>query len=509
MRRCPVVLTSSLLALSLAFASGACNSARVAETPAAAATTPAPTAAAGPPIVDQGTFLITYQGAPVGKETFTIRRDRESITMDHDYDMTVGGNRLAGKGTLVTGLDWKPRSGSWTSTNGADQRTETLTSPPLSLEVDAKGTKKTQADKKTSELVFARTVNVHMTAVCALAADVKSRMVFPGINMTLGAPVTTGEVVRHPVSLGNVAIDVFCQGEKLLGVEVLVQGFAAVREGAGDKVAAAHRPGRTKPALPDGLVELPRKVEVPAADGVEPTTLDCSLLVPSTHAAVTARKGKGVPKALPAVVLVQGNGLLDRDEDTYLPGGVKMAFFKTLAIELGKAGVASLRCDSRGGALGKVDNITNDTLFFDGRAALAALRAEPAIDPARLAVVGHGAGAVVTPRLAIAEGKVRAAVVLAPDGGAADVVPASATGLRGFPVLLSQGGDDMEVLPGEVEGVRAAFAKAGSRLAYKQYPGLNHRFAKTAEDDAQYLDPAAVIDAGFLGDVVAFVTKQL
>src|SRR5262245_16010062 len=104
MRRCPVVLTSSLLALSLALAGGACNSARVTETAVAAAAAAPPAAAAGPAIVDQGTFLVSYQGAPVGKETFTIRRDRKSITMEHDYDLTVGGNKLTGKGTLVTGL---------------------------------------------------------------------------------------------------------------------------------------------------------------------------------------------------------------------------------------------------------------------------------------------------------------------------------------------------------------------------------------------------------------------
>src|SRR5262245_41915792 len=101
MRCRPVVVP---LASLVAAALGACNSGPKAETQAAAATTPTPASAAvAGEIVDQGAFLVSFEGAPVGRETFTIRKSGDTLTIEHDYDLKVGGNKLAGRGTLVTG----------------------------------------------------------------------------------------------------------------------------------------------------------------------------------------------------------------------------------------------------------------------------------------------------------------------------------------------------------------------------------------------------------------------
>jgi hypothetical protein len=222
---------------------------------------------------------------------------------------------------------------------------------------------------------------------------------------------------------GSLAVDVYCEGERLVGVDIPIAALSITREGQGEGLAALRRKPRAKPALPEGLVELDRKVEVKAR-GIEPATLACSLLVPASHAAVTTRSKKGATAALPAVAFVTGSGAQDRDEDTYGPGGLKLAIFKVIAIELGQAGIASLRCDDRGsgGSSGTYAGATLATFAADAAAAVSALRAEPAIDPARVGMIGHSEGGIIAPLVASRDPRVRALVLMAGTGRPLDVI---------------------------------------------------------------------------------------
>jgi hypothetical protein len=83
-----------------------------------------------------------------------------------------------------------------------------------------------------------------------------------------------------------------------------------------------------------------------------------------------------------------------------------------------------LRCDDRGTgqSTGDAKRITLQTLVVDAAAALAALRAEPAVDPARSAVVGHSEGALVGTMLAARDHKLRALALLAPPARPLDAI---------------------------------------------------------------------------------------
>jgi len=138
------------------------------------------------------------------------------------------------------------------------------------------------------------------------------------------------------------------------------------------------------------------------------------------------------PRPCPAVVMIVGSGLVDRDENhKKLPIDV----MRQLAVRFAQDGIASLRYDKRGvGAsdgdfwtAGLSDNVD------DAAAAVACLRSQPGVDPERVFVLGHSEGATICIQLAGAHEPVAGAILLA------------GVGRHGEEALLWQG---EQVVPG-------------------------------------------------------------
>lgn len=108
--------------------------------------------------------------------------------------------------------------------------------------------------------------------------------------------------------------------------------------------------------------------------------------------------------AAPAVVLLGGSGADTRDGDLepgWPPGTTGLpapGTLRRIAHRLAGAGIASLRYDRRGfGASGgRQEDSDYVSDLEDALAALAWLRARPEVNPARVAVAGHSAGALTT-----------------------------------------------------------------------------------------------------------------
>jgi pimeloyl-ACP methyl ester carboxylesterase len=159
------------------------------------------------------------------------------------------------------------------------------------------------------------------------------------------------------------------------------------------------RPPEPSPYNPPPYVEGRAFREVELSVGTEPWLLPGVLTVP---------EGAG---PFPAVVLVHGSGPNDRDETI---GGNRP--FRDLAWGLASKGIAVLRYDKRTnvhGASIPSDIGLEDEVVLDALAALDLARAQTAVDPQRVFLLGHSLGGILAPRIGERDGRVAGVLVLA------------------------------------------------------------------------------------------------
>lgn len=189
------------------------------------------------------------------------------------------------------------------------------------------------------------------------------------------------------------------------GGHTLECGLSAVDPARYAELTAVKRPQTPKPPFPyealDVVVhntasklELAGTLTIPLADGPHPV-----------------------------VLLVTGSGAQDRDETIF-----DHKPFLVLADHLARHGIAALRLDDRGigGSGGDPKTSTTADFVGDAVAAVAFLRSQPRIDPARVGILGHSEGAIVAPAAAATSKDVAFIVMLA------------GTGVPGSEILLDQ-----------------------------------------------------------------------
>ncbi|WP_025841414.1 alpha/beta hydrolase family protein [Asaia platycodi] len=122
---------------------------------------------------------------------------------------------------------------------------------------------------------------------------------------------------------------------------------------------------------------------------------------------LTLPAGKG---PFPAVLLITGSGLQDRDETIF---GHKP--FLVWADTLTRRGIAVLRVDDRqkGGSTGPVSTATTQDFAHDTEAGLTYLQHRKDIDPHRIGLMGHSEGGIIAPMIAQRDQNVAFIVLLA------------------------------------------------------------------------------------------------
>ncbi|HSJ07833.1 MAG TPA: alpha/beta fold hydrolase [Longimicrobiales bacterium] len=228
--------------------------------------------------------------------------------------------------------------------------------------------------------------------------------------------------------------------------------FSAVRDATGDTIAglwmqdggvaalrlvrASGDPDRRRPQ--DPVPPLPyAEVAVRFASADPTISLAGTLSVPP---------GAGPH---PAVLLVSGSGPHDRDAAV---AGHRP--FLVLSDHLTRRGIAVLRVDDRGvgGSTGVFDDATTPDFALDALGAVRFLARHPAIDQARVGIVGHSEGGMVAPMVAARSDLVAFLVLLAAPG-----LPMPEVIMQQSAAMLrAEGRPDVEI---------AANVRAAARLA--------------------------------------------
>ena len=170
-------------------------------------------------------------------------------------------------------------------------------------------------------------------------------------------------------------------------------------------------------SIPAQRLELAREDIASAATRTTSFSLpgDERVSIPATgfNLAGTLTKPPGASGRLPAVVLIAGSGLTDRDETV---AGIPI--FGQLARGLVEAGFVVVRYDKRGVGQsgGRAESATLVDYAEDARAVVRWLERRPEVDKDRLALVGHSEGAAVAMLLAAREDRVKAAALVAGPG---------------------------------------------------------------------------------------------
>lgn len=372
-------------------------------------------------VLDDATFELSKDGSLIGKETWKLQSMSDgSLRYDVDALLEMRGTKVTGKGFAWYEKPLRPTEARFDLQVGGETVRASIKREGNTLVAtnERPGQKpETRKDTKSSTMLIPEPLLVGYAPIC-LGKDMKSDdiVIFPGAEVSLMETKPLGGDGAKAARLlvldvgGTSRIEIACEGDKLAAVRIPLAGFEAVRKGSEavmQKMVALSE--RKKPEVPAELEELERTVTVLAKDKDKEAKLACSLLLP---------KERDPKKKLPAVLFVTGSGPQDRDEDSIGPGGLKLSIFKTLAIRLGQAGIASMRCDDRGygKSTGEFLEATLATFVRDARASLEALKKEAAVDPKRVGVIGHSEGGVIAPLVATQDKAVKAVALMSAPG---------------------------------------------------------------------------------------------
>jgi len=379
----------------------------------------------------------------------------------------------------------------------------------------------------------------------AVPAD-KLKAVWESLPAQLGAARGRGEPQISAQSQPRTVVVPLAYDKGTLLANIAIDGDGRI---VGFLLQPAPPPSAAPPAADAGFIE--KDFAVPGGRGELPGTLALP---------------KGVAP-FPAVVLVHGSGPHDRDE-TIGPNRP----FLDIARGLAAQGIAVLRYEKRSKARPQdfadgrftMDDETTD----DAVRAVAALAGADGIDAARIYVLGHSQGGMLAPRIAARSGQVAGLILLAAparplltllaeqnqrlagvDGeisaaerAALDDLARKISNVRGtgeiavadspmglpahywreaekidavadarnaaLPLLVLQGGRDMQVVDADWTRWRQAFAD-DPRATLRRYPALNHLgIAGEGEPTlAEYQRPGHV-DTVLIDDIAGWINRR-
>lgn len=326
---------------------------------------------------------------------------------------------------------------------------------------------------------------------------------------------------------------------KLLGGQIPSQGVRIVR---GAPVAPLVVQARDYSA-PEGAPYSAADVTFTTPGGIK---LGGTLTLP-----------KNARGRVPAVVTLTGSGQQERDES--LPGITGYKPFRQIADTLGRRGIAVLRIDDRGvgESGGNPATETSADYAADIGAAVDYLRGRHDIDPTRIGLIGHSEGGMVAPMVADKDHAIKGIVLLAGPsrtgrrileyqlGRQIELAPVSDSARAAMrkrlpamldsmasnpwsryfmsydpaptarrvhtPVLILQGGRDIQLTPDQAGELAADFRAGGNKhVTVRVFPLLNHLFLLDEKGNTDYAAlPSKRVPPEVLGAIADWFVANL
>ena len=359
------------------------------------------------------TYLVFLQQRPIGREEVMLVNDADGWTVRGSSQLGPPVDITTRRAEIRYDAAWNARSASLEGVSRGQevQLRTTFANGTATSELTAQGTTEHKTDTVTADtIVLPNTFlgsyavlgrrlaglapNTELKAYIAPQIEVPIRVVAVGSERmetpraAIAATRFSLKVVNPPPA-GELDVTIWTdENGQLLRMSIPAQRLELARE---DIASAATR--TTSFSLPGD-----ERVSIPGA---------------GFNIAGTLTKPSGATARLPAIVLIAGSGLTDRDETV---AGIPV--FGQLARGLVEAGFAVVRYDKRGVGQsgGRAESATLIDYAEDARAVLRWLERRPDVDKDRLAIVGHSEGAAVAMVLASREKRVKAAVLIAGPG---------------------------------------------------------------------------------------------
>ena len=365
-------------------------------------------------------YTIFLQGAPIGREDVTTHEDANGLVI------TAQGRRsppaLTASGTLEIRYraDGSPQSAVLESTNEGQPLSlrTTFSADSAITEGNQGATPITKTDKITAGTLVLPNgfFGPHVALARRLATLDVGGQLRAYIPPYAEVGIQIAAVNTQRIQTGTSTLDVrtydllFANPNGILSMSLSV-------DGTGDLVSV-RIPAQQLDIVRDDVSSALTRTQTYANPGDEPFIIPASgfnLGATLTRPAAGSRGGpssrpSGTVVRLPAVILLPGSGVGDRDGIT---SGVPT--LSELAGALADAGFVSVRFDKRGFGQsgGRAESATLSDFADDGLAVMKWLAARRDIDPKRIAVIGHSEGAWVALLAAAREKRLAAVAAIA------------------------------------------------------------------------------------------------
>lgn len=354
-------------------------------------------------------YTLFSRGVPIGREDVTVSTDTRGTTISSQSRVSGPASITVRKAEVRYQRDWAPES--FTLDAAIDGGDFSVTTTFRENAASTDGTQRGTAFSRTHQVdpqALVLLPNAFFGAFEALARRLTAE---PGLTdvrayvvpqTQIGVKVSAARADRMQV--GTTLFDVRRYELALAnpGGDLAVT-LTATADGRMIRVTI---PAQSIDVVRDDVAASTSRTQVFSNPGDE------AVFIPAFgfNLGATVTKPKGAPARAPAVVLLAGSGVGDRDG-----AGIGVPMLAHLAGALADAGFLVVRYDKRGNGQsgGRAESATLADFAEDTRAVVKWLSDRKDVDPKRIAVVGHSEGAWVGMLAASRDRRIAALVSLA------------------------------------------------------------------------------------------------